>query len=103
MWTESEIQSCKKNFLDEVRNMISPETPPLLWSCLKFNPEELIDGFFEKAKNMDFSEIRDETPLELVSHLDDNFVYDPALSREENFRNGVCLLKEFWRIEQKQH
>ena len=103
MWAESENQKFKKLFLDEVPNMICPETPPLLWAFLKFNPEGLIDAFLEESKNMDFSEMCDETPPELVSYLNDNFAYDPALSRDENFRNRVRGLKEFWRIEQKQH
>ena len=94
----------KKVFLDEVANMNLCEMPPLL-ACmlLAFKPEELIDGFFEGMKNTDSSEISDLTPPELVSYLDDNFVNDPALSSEENLRNGFRLLKEFWRIEQKQH
>ena len=101
MRSESKIQECKKVFLDEVPNMISPETPPLLWAYLKFKPKEVFEGLFEKAKTMD--EIRDETPPKLRAYLDDNFVYDPALSPKENFRNGVSLLKEFWRIEQEVH
>ena len=59
----------------------------------------LIDKEFEKARNMDFS----EDPPELLACIDDYLVLDPTLSREENFRNGVRLLKEFWRIKQKEH
>ena len=87
MFTESEIQNFKKIFLDEV----------------VIELEKIIDKLFEKAINMDSFEIRDETPLELVEYLDDNFVVDPALSREENFKNGVRLLNEFHLIEQKAH
>ena len=94
----------KKVFLDEVANMNLSEMPPLFaYSFLTFKPEELIDGFLEGMKNTDYSEICDLTPPELVSYLDDNFVNDPALSSEENLRNRMRLLKEFWRIKQKQH
>ena len=94
----------KKVFLDEVANMNLSEMPPLLVGVLlNFKPEELIDVFLEEMKNTDYSEIRDLTPPELVSYFDDNFVKDPALSSEENLRNGFRLLKEFWHIEQKQH
>ena len=82
MLSESEIQNFKKNFLDEVIIEV----------------EKIIDKLFEKAINMDSS----ETPPVLRTYLDDNFVVDPALSREENFKNGVRLLKEFC-IEQKAH
>ena len=65
--------------------------------------EKIIDKEIEKARNIDFSKIRDEMSPELVAYLDDNFVVDPALSREENFKNGVRLLKAFCPIEQKAH
>ena len=87
MLSESEIQNFKKIFLGEVIIEV----------------EKIIDKLFEKAINMDSSEIHDETPPVLRAYLDDNFVVDPALSREENFKNGVRLLKEFHRIEQKEH
>ena len=99
MSAESENQKFKNIFLEEVPNMICPETPPSLWAFLKFNPKGLIDAFLEESKNMDFS----ETPPEFVSYLEDNHVYDPALSRDENLRNGLRALKEYWRFEQKQH
>ena len=53
--------------------------------------------------NMSSSEIHDETSPAPRAYIDDNFVVDPALSHEENFKNGVRLLKEFHRIEQKAH
>ena len=87
MLSESEIQNCKKLFLDEVVNEL----------------EKIIDKMFEKAINVDSSEIYDETPPELVAYLEDNFVVDPALSREENFKNGVRLLKEFNHSKQRAH
>ena len=85
MSAQSENQKFKKLFLEEV---------PLLYAFLKINPEGLIDAFLEESKNTDSS----ETPPEFVSYLEDNHVYDPALSRDENFRNGVRALKEYWRL-----
>ena len=39
---------------------------------------------------------------EMISFLKDKYVYDPALSDEERFKKGICLMKEFF-IEQKKH
>ena len=86
----------KKVFLDEVANMNVCEMPSLFAFMLyAFEPEEIIDRFFEAMKNTDSYKIRDLTTQELVSYLDDNFVNDPALSIEENLRNGFRILKEF--------
>ena len=83
MWTESEIQNFKKNFLDEMNIKADDEN--------FIEVEKIIDKEFEKARNMDFS----EDPPELLAYIDEYFVWAPSLSPEENFRNGVRLLKEF--------
>ena len=103
MWSESEIYNFKKIFLDEM-------------CCYSQNneAEKVFDETFEKARNLDFSEVHDqkeaidqmceklEMPPELAAYFKDNFVNDPALTNEEHFRNGILLGKEFFRIEQKQ-
>ena len=77
MLPESQIQNCKKIFLDEVRR----------------KAEKAFDEESEKL----------EMPPEIVAFLKDNFVNDQVLSHEENFKTGIRLAKEFCRIEQKQH
>ena len=83
MWSESEIHNFKKIFLDEL-------------GCYFQNneAEKVFDETFEKARNLDFSEVHDEkleTRPELAAYLKDIFVDDPALTNEENFRNLVRL------------
>ena len=49
MWPESEIQNCKKIFLDEMRRYSQNN-----------EAEKVFDEMFEKARNLDFSELHDE-------------------------------------------
>ena len=63
---------------------------------------------FEKLRSQDLYDLDSiceklEMNPELAAFFKDNFVYDPALSPEEHFKNGVRLGKEFYHIEQKQH
>ena len=96
MWSEIEFENFKKIFLEEV-------------GCSSLNKEEEKEFYekFETGRNLDLSEVHDEKeaidqicekleiPLELAALLKENFVYDPALSPEEHFKNGVRLGKEF--------
>ena len=93
MLSESGIHNFKKIFLDEL-------------GCYSQNnkAEKVFDERFEKARNLDFSEVHDEKEAidqicekleirpELAAYLKDNFVDDPALANEENFRNEVRLI-----------
>ena len=105
MWSESEIQNCKKIFLDETH-------------CYGQNDEaeKVFDEMIEKSRNFDFSEFQDkeeaiyklfetlEIPAEFAAFLKDNFVNDPALSSEEHFKKGLLLSKELlYCIKQKAH
>ena len=58
MWSESEIRNCKKFFLYKMLNRDSYKMPPELVAYIIVKTEKVIDEFFEKAKNMDSSEIR---------------------------------------------
>ena len=103
MWSESEIQNCKKIFLDETH-------------CYGQNDvaEKVFDEMIEKTRNLDFSEFQDkeeaivklfetlEIPAEFAVCLKDDFLIDPALSSERHFKRGVLIGKELLkRIEQK--
>ena len=97
MWTESEIQNCKKIFVDEL-------------GCYsqKDKAEKMLDELFEKVRSQDFYDLDSiceklEMEPELAAFFKDNFVHDPALSFEEHFKNGVRIGKEFYRIEEKKH
>ena len=68
MLPESQIQNCKKNFLDEVRR----------------KPEKALDEEFENKLEM---------PTEIVAFLKDNFVNDQVLSHEEIFK-VFCHIKQ---------
>ena len=102
MWSKSEIQNCKKLFLDETH-------------CYGQDvAEKAFDEMIEKTRNFDFSEFQDkeeaivklfeilEIPAEIAVCLKHNFVNDPALSSEKNFKRALLFGKEIInRIEQK--
>ena len=97
MLTESEIQNCKKIFVDEI-------------GCYsqKDKAEKMLDEMFEKVRSQgfyDFGSICEKLEMspELTAFFKDNFVYDPSLSHEEHFKIGVRIGKEFFHIEEKQH
>ena len=108
MFSESEIDNFKKNFLDEL-------------GCYN-EAEKVFDEMAEKAKNLYFSvmalispEMQDfseasaliweklEIPPEMLAFFKDNFDFDPALLPEEHFKNGLRIGQEFFLIEKKQH
>ena len=68
----------------------------------------MVDKKFEELRNLDFSEIQDidklsgklGIPAKMVAFVEDNVVFDPDLSPEENFRKSLRIFKL---IEQKQH
>ena len=75
-------------------------------SCCSQNneAEKVFDETFEKARNLDFSEVYDEKEAidqicekleirpDLVAYFKDNFFDDLGLTNEENFRNVVRLI-----------
>ena len=102
MWTESEIQNCKKIFLEEV-------------GC-NDKAEKVFDETFERVRNLDFSEFHDredmidkmseilEMPAKNKAFFKDNIDNNKVdTSPEEFFRDGVRLGKEFLRIKETQH
>ena len=107
MLTESEIQNCKKNFLDEIQNCKTIFLGEFRHYSQNDKAEKVFDEQFEKIRSLDFSELHDvdsifekfEMSPELASFFTDNLAVDPTLSTEEHFRIGVRLGKEFYRIE----
>ena len=75
-------------------------------SCCSQNneAEKVFDETFEKARNLDFSEVHDEKEAidqicekleirpDLVAYFKDNFFVDLGLTNKENFRNAVRLI-----------
>ena len=106
MLSESEIQNCKKIFLDETHCYDEAEKVFVDKTHCYDEAEKVFVEVIEKSRNFDFSEYQDkeeaidklfekgEMPAEFVAFIKDNFVNDPALSSEERFKKGLLLGKE---------
>ena len=102
MISESQIQKCKKILHDEIHSVYqnpgaeSDEIIEKMFDMcfsLQGKGKEIVDEFFEKYKNSfpEMAEFLNENKvLELKAFFKGNFHDDdPALSFEENFRNGA--------------
>ena len=73
--------------------------PPFPLELGKFECPEMQDFSEESARICEELEI----PPEMLAFFKDNIVFDPALSFEEHFRNGIRMGQEFCCIEKKKH